>query len=77
MGPAWRCSNAFRPPLGLPDALKVDIARTRRESYADPAALPDVVTASLEEDLFRRDFTINAMAIQLNLAHSGELRESV
>ena len=61
--------------LVFPDALKVDIASTRRESYADPAALPDVVTASLEEDLFRRDFTINAMAIQLNLAHWGELRD--
>jgi len=59
--------------LVFPDGLKVDIASTRRESYADPAALPDVVTASLEEDLFRRDFTINAMAIQLNLAHWGEL----
>jgi tRNA nucleotidyltransferase (CCA-adding enzyme) len=61
--------------LVFPDGLKVDIASTRRESYADPAALPDVVTASLEEDLFRRDFTINAMAIQLNLAHWGELRD--
>ena len=61
--------------LVFPDGLKVDIASTRRESYADPAALPDVVTASLEEDLFRRDFTINAMAIQLNLTHWGELRD--
>jgi len=61
--------------LVFPDGLKVDIASTRRESYADPAALPDVVIASLEEDLFRRDFTINAMAIQLNLAHWGELRD--
>jgi tRNA nucleotidyltransferase (CCA-adding enzyme) len=61
--------------LVFPDGLKVDIASTRRESYADPAALPEVVTASLEEDLFRRDFTINAMAIQLNLAHWGELHD--
>ena len=61
--------------LVFPDGLKVDIASTRRESYADPAALPDVMTASLEEDLFRRDFTINAMAIQLNLAHWGALRD--
>ena len=61
--------------LVFPDGLKVDIASTRRESYADPAALPDVVTASLEEDLFRRDFTINAMAVQLNLVQWGELRD--
>ena len=61
--------------LVLPDGLKVDIASTRRESYANPAALPDVVTASLDEDLFRRDFTINAMAIQLNRSRWGELRD--
>ena len=59
--------------LILPDGLKVDIASTRRESYVHPAALPDVATASLEEDLFRRDFTINAMAVRLNLARWGEL----
>jgi tRNA nucleotidyltransferase (CCA-adding enzyme) len=57
------------------DGLKVDIASTRRESYADPAALPDVVKASLEEDLFRRDFTINAMAIQLNQPCWAELHD--
>ncbi len=61
--------------LVFPDGLKVDIASTRRESYADPAALPDVITASLEEDLFRRDFTINAMAIQVNLVHWGALHD--
>ena len=61
--------------LVLPNGLKVDIASTRRESYANPAALPDVVTASLEEDLFRRDFTINAMAIQLNAGCWGQFRD--
>jgi tRNA nucleotidyltransferase (CCA-adding enzyme) len=61
--------------LILPNGLKVDIASTRRESYANPAALPDVRTASLDEDLFRRDFTINAMAIQLNSAYWGRLRD--
>ena len=61
--------------LILPNGLKVDIASTRRESYANPAALPDVRTASLDEDLFRRDFTINAMAIQLNSVYWGRLRD--
>src|SRR4249920_2853416 len=51
--------------LVLPNSLKIDIATTRRESYIKPAALPDVTPASLQEDLYRRDFTINAMAIQL------------
>jgi tRNA nucleotidyltransferase (CCA-adding enzyme) len=61
--------------LILPNGLKIDIASARRETYANPAALPDVLTASLEEDLFRRDFTINAMAIQLNRAHWAHLHD--
>ncbi|THJ24877.1 MAG: CCA tRNA nucleotidyltransferase [Nitrospira sp. CG24E] len=55
------------------DGLKMDIATTRRESYAQSGALPDVEPASLQEDLYRRDFTINAMAIQLNDAQFGRL----
>ena len=61
--------------LVFQDGLKIDIATTRRESYAQPAALPDVEPASLREDLYRRDFTINAMAIQLNLAMLGQLHD--
>jgi tRNA nucleotidyltransferase (CCA-adding enzyme) len=61
--------------LVLPDGIKLDIASTRRESYAKPAALPDVEKALLKEDLYRRDFTINAMAIQLNAAHFGQLHD--
>jgi tRNA nucleotidyltransferase (CCA-adding enzyme) len=57
------------------DGRKIDIATTRRESYAQPAALPDVRSASLDEDLYRRDFTINAMAIQLNAARFGQLHD--
>lgn len=45
--------------------LRVDIAGTRRETYSAPAALPVVAPASLNEDLERRDFTINAMALPL------------
>src|SRR6478672_11974818 len=57
------------------EGLKIDIATTRRESYPRPAALPDVESASLNEDLYRRDFTINAMAIQLNTARFGRLSD--
>jgi tRNA nucleotidyltransferase (CCA-adding enzyme) len=59
--------------LTFPNGFKVDIATTRRESYAQPAVLPTVQPASIEEDLSRRDFTINAMAIQLNRATFGQL----
>lgn len=48
------------------DGLRVDIATARRESYRHPGALPEVEPASIEEDLIRRDFTINAMAIGLD-----------
>ena len=43
--------------------LRIDLASARREVYAEPAALPLVHAANLEEDLKRRDFTVNAMAL--------------
>ena len=43
-----------------------DIATARRETYAHPGALPEVQPASLDEDLARRDFTINALALRLD-----------
>lgn len=57
----------------LPDGLKIDIATARREFYEYPAALPKVELSSMKKDLYRRDFTINAMAIQLNKKHFGKL----
>jgi len=57
----------------LPDGQKVDFATARTEFYQFPAALPEVEFSSIQEDLYRRDFTINAMAIQLNPAGFGEL----
>src|SRR5512134_2481200 len=45
--------------------LVVDLARSRAESYERPGALPAVTSAPIAEDLARRDFTINAMAVPL------------
>ena len=45
--------------------LKIDVARTRAESYPHPGALPEVRPAPITEDLARRDFTVNAMAYPL------------
>ena len=59
--------------LAFPDGLKMDMATTRRESYAQPAVLPTVQWASIEEDLSRRDFTINAIAVQLNPKQFGRV----
>lgn len=49
----------------------LDFATARQESYAHPGALPAVRPGSLAQDLLRRDFTINAMAISLNQADFG------
>ncbi len=51
----------------------VDLATARSETYAKPGALPGVKPGSIDKDLFRRDFTINTMAIKLNPSHYGEL----
>jgi tRNA nucleotidyltransferase (CCA-adding enzyme) len=51
----------------------VDIATSRTEFYLYPAANPEVEVSSIREDLYRRDFTINALALQLNQPKAGEL----
>jgi tRNA nucleotidyltransferase (CCA-adding enzyme) len=55
--------------------LVVDLATTRRETYAEPGALPEVEPAGLAEDLGRRDFTINAMALGLSGDDRGVLHD--
>jgi tRNA nucleotidyltransferase (CCA-adding enzyme) len=56
-----------------PDKFSVDIATARLEYYKAPATLPIVEHSSLKLDLYRRDFTINTLAISLNKATFGEL----
>lgn len=53
--------------------LKLDIATARREIYPEPATLPVVTFGTLQDDLKRRDFTINAMAISINEHNFGSL----
>ena len=55
------------------DGERVDVVTARTEFYDAPAALPTVEHASIREDLFRRDFTINAMAVSLKGADLGRL----
>ncbi|HET9437053.1 MAG TPA: CBS domain-containing protein [Gaiellaceae bacterium] len=55
------------------DGEHVDVVTTRTEFYDAPGALPTVERAGLREDLFRRDFTINAMAASLAPADFGRL----
>ena len=52
---------------------RLDVATARLEYYEYPAALPTVELSSIKMDLFRRDFTINAMALRLNATAFGHL----
>ena len=51
----------------------VDLATARSEVYTRPGALPEVTPSNINRDLFRRDFTINAMAVSLHPENYGEL----
>jgi tRNA nucleotidyltransferase (CCA-adding enzyme) len=52
---------------------RIDVASARRERYAEAGALPEVTRAGLAEDLRRRDFTVNAMAVALDPGRFGHL----
>lgn len=73
-GGTVRCHEQFGTATWKhPSHLKIDISSARTEFYDFPAALPTVEMSSLREDLYRRDFTINAMAIQINAETFGKL----
>jgi len=62
------------PGLSLSDfSLSFDIVSARSETYVSPGALPTVTRSHILDDLRRRDFTINAMAIRLDGEHFGKL----
>jgi tRNA nucleotidyltransferase (CCA-adding enzyme) len=53
--------------------FSIDIATARRETYTKPGALPTVQPGTIEDDLYRRDFSINAMAVSLSPDNYGAL----
>ena len=57
------------------DKKEVDLSTARTEFYEFPAALPTVEPSQLEQDLFRRDFTINTLAVCLNPGQYGRLTD--
>lgn len=65
-------SIALPQTLNIPQMHHLDIATARTEYYEYPTALPTVERSSIKKDLYRRDFTINALAIRLNRT-PGEL----
>ena len=73
----WTLDESSFEKLGMsgnsdfPDFI--DFVSTRSETYEKPGVLPTVTSSTIEDDLNRRDFTINAMAIRLDGGHFGEL----
>lgn len=57
----------------LPDGFKLDVATARTEYYEYPTALPTVEQSSIKKDLYRRDFTINTLAVALHPRQFGQL----
>jgi tRNA nucleotidyltransferase (CCA-adding enzyme) len=74
LGGRARSHEAFRTAVVvLPAGRKIDVATARLEYYKSPGALPTVETGSIKLDLYRRDFTINTLAIRLNPDSFGTL----
>ena len=63
----------FNTAQVIKDKTRLDVATARTEYYESPAALPKVETSSIKKDLYRRDFTINTLAIKLDPRDFGLL----
>ena len=70
---ALKIHRHFKTATVTGKGLRLDIVTARSESYKYPAAYPDVKPGMIKEDLFRRDFTINAMAVSINKGTFGDL----
>jgi tRNA nucleotidyltransferase (CCA-adding enzyme) len=73
LGGSVRTYDRFGTATVTAGGFTYDLARARRERYPRPGALPEVEPASLSEDLERRDFTVNGIALALGGAAPGEL----
>ncbi|MFW6306702.1 MAG: CBS domain-containing protein [Bacillota bacterium] len=77
LGGQYSYNRQFRTgSINLPTGTTIDLASARREIYPYTGALPEVESTNIVEDLFRRDYTINALAIKLNPEHWGQLIDS-
>ncbi|GEL09002.1 tRNA nucleotidyltransferase (CCA-adding enzyme) [Salisediminibacterium halotolerans] len=73
-GGSIRTHKQFRTAVWKhPSGFKVDLTSARTEYYDFPAALPKVEMSTIKEDLFRRDFTINAMGVCISTQEFGDL----
>ncbi len=74
LDPGARAHDRFGTATFAVDGFTFDIARARRERYPAPGALPEVEPAGLTDDLLRRDFTVNAIAMALAAPEPGALK---
>jgi len=72
-GASFTPHHRFKTAALETEGYNLDIATARRESYPHPGALPVIEPGSLDDDLKRRDFSINAMAVSLNNHDFGRL----
>ncbi|UJX40322.1 CBS domain-containing protein [Desulfovibrio sp. JY] len=74
MGGRYKAHPKFKTAVVvLPDGQRVDVATARLEYYEYPAALPTVELSSIKMDLYRRDFTVNALAVHISPDRFGDL----
>lgn len=70
-----RVHERFRTAKIITDRFIVDVATARTEYYESPASLPKVEMSSIKKDIYRRDFTINTLAVKLNSRDFGVLTD--
>ncbi len=75
IGARVKSHQRFGTAVLITDRLKLDIATARTEYYESPGALPRVEVSSIKKDLYRRDFTINTLAVRLNPKDFGQLMD--
>jgi len=74
MDASYKGFEKFRTArIFLKDGFRIDVASARSEAYPEPGMLPIVELAAINQDLYRRDFTVNAMAVRINKDKFGEL----
>lgn len=71
----WSFNSKFGTGSIKTGKYQIDVATARRERYLEPGALPEVESSDILEDLFRRDYTINALAVSLLPDNRGELTD--
>jgi tRNA nucleotidyltransferase (CCA-adding enzyme) len=73
LGPPLRAHDQFETATVMLGDVRCDLARSRSETYPRPGALPRSRPAPIEQDLLRRDFTVNAIALAISGDRAGQL----